>query len=141
MTAENAVRRLVALLDDPDSDVDATIRLADEIAASGDRGPLPLLEAELDRAVRDRNPYAREVLGGVLGQLGGAPVLPVLLRASAVDMGEADQDGLATEIVDVALTDPVTARALLVPLTRDPDAAVAVRAEWALRFLPAPPDA
>ncbi|MER7108280.1 HEAT repeat domain-containing protein [Streptomyces sp. NPDC000229] len=135
----HAVDRLIELLDDPDSDVDATIDLADGIAASGDRGPLPRLEAELDRFIGERNPYARELLGGVIGRLGGAEALPVLLRASAHDLGD-DQDGLATEIVDAALTDPPKARALLLPLMEDADPAVAARAEWALRFLPAAPD-
>ncbi|QGV82461.1 hypothetical protein EIZ62_04460 [Streptomyces ficellus] len=137
---------MIALLDDPDADVDETIDLADEIAASGDRTVLPRLEAELDRFVGERNAYARELLGGVIGALAGAAALPVLLRASAQDLGDdqeaqEDHDALAAEIVDAAHTDPAAARALLLPLLEDPDPAVAARAEWTLRFLPAPPDA
>ncbi|MGW7370163.1 hypothetical protein ACWGI8_43805 [Streptomyces sp. NPDC054841] len=132
--------RLIALLDDLDADIDETIDLADAIAASGDRGLLPRLETELGRFIGERNFYAREMLGGVIAAIGGTDVLPVLLRASAVDLGD-DQDGLATEIVGVVQSDPRTARTLLEPLTKDDDPAVASRAEWALRFLPDAPQA
>ncbi|MFH8255903.1 hypothetical protein [Streptomyces roseolus] len=132
---DDSVTRLLAMLDDLDADVDATIDLADEIAASGDRTLLPRLESELDRAVAERNGYARELLGGVLAALGGPGTLPVLVRASAVDLGD-DQDGLAAEIVDLVQTDPKAAETVLRPLTDDDDLTVANRADWALRFLP-----
>lgn len=127
--------RLTEMLDDLDADVDETIDLADEIAASGDAGLLPRLQEELDRALGERNAYARELLGGVLAALGGPEVLPTLIRASAVDLGD-DQDGLATEIVELVQADPKTARRLLQPMTEDEHLAVANRADWALRFLP-----
>ncbi|MEU3750959.1 MULTISPECIES: hypothetical protein [Streptomyces] len=127
--------RLTAMLDDLDADVDETIDLADEIAASGDAGLLPRLQAELDRALTDRNAYARELLGGVLAAIGGPDALPTLIRASAVDLGD-DQDGLAAEIVDLVQADPKSAAAVLRPLTEDDDLSVANRAEWALRFVP-----
>ncbi|MFE5794316.1 hypothetical protein ACFQ8C_17270 [Streptomyces sp. NPDC056503] len=132
---DDSVTRLLAMLDDLDADVDATIDLADEIAAGGDRTLLPRLEAELDQAVAARNGYARELLGGVLAALGGADTLPVLVRASAVDLGD-DQDGLAAEIVDLVQADPKTAETVLRPMTGDDDLTVANRADWALRFLP-----
>ncbi|MFE0700796.1 hypothetical protein [Streptomyces sp. NPDC058872] len=127
--------RLTEMLDDLDADVDATIDLADEIAASGDAGLLPRLQAELDRALIEQNAYARELLGGVLAAIGGSDTLPALIRASAVDLGD-DQDGLAAEIVDLVQADPKSARRLLQPLTEDDDLSVANRADWALRFLP-----
>ncbi|APE25149.1 MULTISPECIES: hypothetical protein [Streptomyces] len=127
--------RLTEMLDDLDADVDETIDLADEIAASGDAALLPRLQAELDRALTERNAYARELLGGVLAAIGGPDALPTLIRASAVDLGD-DQDGLATEIVDLVQADPKAARGLLQPLTEDDDLSVANRADWALRFLP-----
>ncbi|MCB8906104.1 hypothetical protein ABZT27_07685 [Streptomyces sp. NPDC005389] len=127
--------RLTEMLDDLDADVDETIDLADEIAASGDAGLLPRLQAELDRALTERNAYARELLGGVVAAIGGPEALPTLIRASAVDLGD-DQDGLATEIVDLVQADPKAARDLLQPLTEDDDLSVANRADWALRFLP-----
>ncbi|MEV7376634.1 hypothetical protein AB0O51_37845 [Streptomyces sp. NPDC090301] len=127
--------RLTEMLDDLDADVDETIDLADEIAASGDAGLLPRLQAELDRALTERNAYARELLGGVVAAIGGPDALPTLIRASAVDLGD-DQDGLATEIVDLVQADPKAARDLLQPLTKDDDLSVANRADWALRFLP-----
>ncbi|MFD3572225.1 hypothetical protein [Streptomyces sp. NPDC058667] len=127
--------RLTEMLDDLDADVDETIDLADEIAASGDAGLLPRLQSELDRALTERNAYARELLGGVLAALGGPDALPALIRASAVDLGD-DQDGLAAEIVDLVQADPKAARALLQPLTEDDDLSVAHRADWAMRFLP-----
>ncbi|MDV5149437.1 hypothetical protein R1T08_36285 [Streptomyces sp. SBC-4] len=127
--------RLTEMLDDLDADVDETIDLADEIAASGDAGLLPRLQAELDRALTDRNAYARELLGGVLAAIGGPDALPTLIRASAVDLGD-DQDGLAAEIVDLVQADPNTAGRVLRPLTEDDDLSVANRAEWALRFVP-----
>ncbi|MFF7438788.1 hypothetical protein [Streptomyces sp. NPDC008122] len=127
--------RLTEMLDDLDADVDATIDLADEIAASGDAGLLPRLQAELDRALVERNAYARELLGGVVAAIGGTDTLPALVRASAVDLGD-DQDGLAAEIVDLVQADPKTARRLLQPMTEDDDLSVANRADWALRFLP-----
>ncbi|MFB7590966.1 hypothetical protein [Streptomyces sp. NPDC056169] len=127
--------RLTAMLDDLDADVDETIDLADEVAASGDAGLLPRLQAELDRALTERNAYARELLGGVLAAIGGPDALPTLIRASAVDLGD-DQDGLAAEIVDLVQADPKTATRVLRPLTEDDDLDVANRAEWALRFVP-----
>ncbi|MEU2230406.1 hypothetical protein ACH4A8_14485 [Streptomyces vietnamensis] len=127
--------RLTEMLDDLDADVDETIDLADEIASSGDAGLLPRLQAELDRALAERNAYARELLGGVLAAIGGPDTLPALIRASAVDLGD-DQDGLAAEIVDLVQADPKTARRLLQPMTEDDDLSVANRADWALRFLP-----
>ncbi|MEU5919609.1 hypothetical protein [Streptomyces sp. NPDC047141] len=127
--------RLTEMLDDLDADVDETIDLADEIAASGDAGLLPRLQAELDRALTERNAYARELLGGVLAALGGPDALPTLIRASAVDLGD-DQDGLAAEIVELVQADPKEARRLLQPMTEDEDLSVANRADWALRFLP-----
>ncbi|WP_395365548.1 hypothetical protein ACHGLA_31885 [Streptomyces sp. YH02] len=127
--------RLTAMLDDLDADVDETIDLADEIAASGDAGLLPRLQAELDRALTERNAYARELLGGVLAAIGGPEALPTLIRASAVDLGD-DQDGLAAEIVDLVQADPKAAQDLLQPLTEDDDLSVANRADWAMRFLP-----
>ncbi|SEC04100.1 hypothetical protein [Streptomyces sp. TLI_105] len=127
--------RLTEMLDDLDADVDETIDLADEIAASGDAGLLPRLQAELDRALTERNAYARELLGGVLAALGGPDALPALVRASAVDLGD-DQDGLAAEIVDLVQADPREARRVLQPMTEDDDLSVANRADWALRFLP-----
>ncbi|MFF6773170.1 hypothetical protein ACFY8W_06345 [Streptomyces sp. NPDC012637] len=132
---DDRVTRLIEMLDDLEADVDETIDLADEIAATGDRDLLPRLEAELDRAVADRNSYARELLGGVVAALGGTERLPVLVRASAVDLGD-DQDGLAAEIVDLVQADPNTAQRLLRPLTEDDDLSVANRADWALRFVP-----
>ncbi|MER5740879.1 MULTISPECIES: hypothetical protein [unclassified Streptomyces] len=132
---DDSVTRLLAMLDDLDADVDATIDLADEIAAGGDRALLPRLESELDRAVDERNGYARELLGGLVAALGGPTTLPVLVRASAVDLGD-DQDGLAAEIVDLVQADPKTAEKVLRPLTGDDDLTVANRADWALRFLP-----
>ncbi|MFC8506491.1 hypothetical protein ACFU3J_33095 [Streptomyces sp. NPDC057411] len=135
MTDDDRVTRLIAMLDDLEADVDETIDLADAIAASGDLGLLPRLESELDRAVADRNSYARELLGGVVAALGGPERLPLLVRASAVDLGD-DQDGLAAEIVDLVQADPKTAQRLLQPLTEDDDLSVANRADWALRFLP-----
>ncbi|MFF9198976.1 hypothetical protein ACF09L_27610 [Streptomyces sp. NPDC014779] len=135
MTDDARVTRLIGMLDDLDADVDETIDLADEIAASGDRELLPRLEAELDRSVADRNSYGRELLGGVIAALGGPDRLPLLVRASAVDLGD-DQDGLAGEIVDLVQADPKGAERLLRPLTEDEDLAVANRAEWALRFVP-----
>ncbi|MFE0648159.1 hypothetical protein ACFVZH_06175 [Streptomyces sp. NPDC059534] len=127
--------RLTEMLDDLDADVDETIDLADEIAASGDAGLLPRLQSELDRALADRNAYARELLGGVLAAIGGPEALPTLIRASAVDLGD-DQDGLAAEIVELVQADPKAARELLQPLTDDDDLSVAHRADWAMRFLP-----
>ncbi|MFD8974942.1 MULTISPECIES: hypothetical protein [Streptomyces] len=127
--------RLTAMLDDLDADVDETIDLADEVAASGDAGLLPRLQAELDRALTERNAYARELLGGVLAAIGGPDALPTLIRASAVDLGD-DQDGLAAEIVDLVQADPNAASRVLRPLTEDDDLSVANRAEWALRFVP-----
>ncbi|KOG28948.1 MULTISPECIES: hypothetical protein [Streptomyces] len=127
--------RLTEMLDDLDADVDETIDLADEIAASGDAGLLPRLQSELDRALTERNAYARELLGGVLAAIGGPEALPALVRASAVDLGD-DQDGLAAEIVELVQADPKAARALLQPLTQDDDLSVAHRADWAMRFLP-----
>ncbi|MEU8760480.1 hypothetical protein [Streptomyces sp. NPDC048659] len=135
MTDDERLTRLIEMLDDPEADVDATIDLAEALAADGGPALLPRLEAELDRAVEDRDSYGRELLGGVIAAVGGAERLPVLVRASAADLGD-DQDGLADEIVGLVQADPAAARRLLQPLTEDEDLTVANRADWALRFLP-----
>ncbi|MDI9885612.1 hypothetical protein QMZ92_14755 [Streptomyces sp. HNM0645] len=133
------LNRLFELVDSLGS-VDEAIGLADAVAASGDRSLLPRLEAAMGRFLGEGNFYAREILGGVIASLGGTGTLPLLLRASAVDLGD-DQDGLATEIVDLVQSDPDGARTLLEALTKDADPVVAERAAWALRFLPGPPRA
>ncbi|MFJ3905299.1 hypothetical protein [Streptomyces sp. NPDC090025] len=132
---DDRVTRLVEMLDDLDADLDETIALADAIAADGDQALLPRLESELDRAVADHNSYARELLGGLIAALGGPAQLPLLVRASAVDLGD-DEDGLAGEIVALVQADPQTAQRLLQPLTAADDLTLANRADWALRFVP-----
>ncbi|WP_418960079.1 hypothetical protein [Streptomyces tritici] len=127
------IDRLVGMLDDLEADVDETIDLADEITETGDETLLPALEAALTHALNAGNYYAREVLGGMIGALGGTDTLPVLVRASAVDLGD-DQDGLGTEIAGLVAAEPDRARALLQPLLKDEDPAVAGSADWALRF-------
>ncbi|MFG2332950.1 hypothetical protein ACGFMM_25470 [Streptomyces sp. NPDC048604] len=127
------IERLVVMLDDLEADVDETIDLADEITEAGDETLLPALEAALTHALNERNSYAREVLGGMIGALGGADTLPVLVRASSVDLGD-DQDGLATEIAGLVAAEPDRARTLLQPLLKDENPEVAGSADWALRF-------
>ncbi|WP_406864055.1 hypothetical protein ABZO31_27920 [Streptomyces sp. HUAS MG47] len=127
------IERLVVMLDDLEADVDETIDLADEIAAEADRSALPALEAALARSLTERNSFAREMLGGMIAAIGGADTLPVLVRASSLDLGD-DQDGLATEIADLVAAHPQRARTVLAPLVTDEDLDVVHRAEWALRF-------
>ncbi|PTA42682.1 HEAT repeat domain-containing protein [Micromonospora sp. RP3T] len=96
-----------------------------ELAASGDRATAAAARAELERYVRERNRYGRDLMAHLLARLSGADVFPRLLRllADARHDDEADDDGeqLGTALGLATLADPPACRAVVLPLLDDGD--------------------
>jgi HEAT repeat protein len=101
-----AVIRHATDLEDDYEDIEPTLTALTEC---GDRTLVPLLEAALDRFLDDDNFYGRDLVARVLAGIDGPSALPVLLRASARDLGD-DQDGLSTEIVGLLQADRAAGR-------------------------------
>ncbi|WP_051838711.1 HEAT repeat domain-containing protein [Streptomyces sp. NRRL WC-3742] len=131
--AESLDRLLLLLLDDPDSDVDESTDLAERLADCEDLSLVPALEAALDEALAAGNFHARDTVAGVLAGLTGPAALPVLLRASARDLGD-DQDSLSAVLCDLFDEHPDAAREAADPLLSDPDARLRAVAVWTLGF-------
>lgn len=105
--ALEAVLRHAALLDDDDYDDIAPA--LDALSACGDLSLVPRLREAFDRFVDDRNCYGRDLVARVLAGIQGVAALPVLLAASARDIGD-DQDSLQAEIVSLLRADRPQAR-------------------------------
>ncbi|WP_406066428.1 HEAT repeat domain-containing protein [Micromonospora sp. NBC_00860] len=102
---EAVVRHAVELEDDYD-DIAPTVTT---LAASGDTTLVPRLREVLDRFLDEGNFYGRDLIAGVLAGIEGVAALPVLLRASARDLGD-DQDSLQAEIIELLHADQATSR-------------------------------
>jgi hypothetical protein len=89
-------------LEDDYGDIAPTITA---LAACGDTALVPRLHEALDRFLDQENFYGRDLIASVLAGIQRAAALPVLLRASARDLGD-DQDGLHTEIIELLHADP-----------------------------------
>ncbi|MFJ9693835.1 HEAT repeat domain-containing protein [Kitasatospora sp. NPDC101183] len=139
MTSAESLDHLLALLLDVDPDFDESIALADELAACGDLSLVPAVEAALEEALAAGEFFARDLIAGVLAGLNGPDALPVLLRASARDLGD-DQDSLLAEVVDLFAQYPGAARAAALPLVEEPDARLRAVGVWTLGFASGPQD-
>ncbi|WP_221320341.1 HEAT repeat domain-containing protein [Actinoplanes sp. L3-i22] len=102
------------------SDDDELDEIRDALAACGDHTLVPELTAALHRFLDQGDAAGRDVIAGILAGVQGAPALPELLRAAAVDLGD-DQDTLDAEIVDLVHTDPAAARPHVLALAAGPD--------------------
>ncbi|MEV0427525.1 hypothetical protein [Micromonospora sp. NPDC050495] len=109
---------LLDCIDDPDDDSTRAYQLVDEIARSGDTSLLPLLAVELDNFLNTGHFYGRDVIADALAGLGGIDVLPLLITASARNLGD-DQDGLQTTILELMSTDKHRSRVVLDELRAD----------------------
>jgi hypothetical protein len=88
--ALEALVRHAMELEDGYDDIAPTVTA---LAACGDTALVPRLQEVLDRFLDQGNFYGRDLIAGVLAGIAGVAALPVLLRASARDLGD-DQDGL-----------------------------------------------
>jgi hypothetical protein len=102
---EAVVRHAVELEDDYD-DIEPTVTA---LAACGDTTLVPRLHEVLDRFLDEENFYGRDPIAGVLAGIQGVAALPVLLRASARDLGD-DQDSLQSEIIELLHADRAAGR-------------------------------
>jgi HEAT repeat protein len=129
--ALEAVVRHATLLDDDYDDIAPTL---EALSACGDLSLVPGLREALDRFLDDGNFYGRDLIASALAGIQGVAALPVLLRASARELGD-DQDGLSAEIVELLQEDPVAARGAVLELAAG-DAPEARRVGlWALGFV------
>ena len=105
-------RTCTAALDHPDDDSTLAYQVVDEIVAEGDESLVPRLASELSTFLDTDHFYGRDVVADTLAGLGGIDVLPLLIEASARDLGD-DQDGLQSTILELMSTDKPQARASL----------------------------
>ncbi|TDB88137.1 HEAT repeat domain-containing protein [Actinomadura sp. 7K534] len=119
---------------DDDDSFDKITELTGALIDSADLGLVPELEAHLDTFLARKDFYGRDVIGEVLAGIAGLDALPVLLRASARNLGD-DQDTFATIICELLQQDPVGARPAVLGLVDADDAALRATAVWALDFI------
>lgn len=127
---EAVVRHAVELEDDYD-DIAPTVTA---LATSGDTALVPRLREALDRFLDEGNFYGRDLIAGVLAGIDGVAALPVLLRASARDLGD-DQDGLQSEIVELLHLDPSASRRVVGDLATSDRPELRRVGLWALGFV------
>ncbi|SNT01780.1 HEAT repeat [Actinoplanes regularis] len=127
--------RQIDELDDCD-DLEKT-RVA--LTGCGDSTLVAELTAALHRFLDEKNFYGRDLIAGVLAGIDGLEALPVLLRASARDLGD-DQDSLSAEIVDLLHGNRAAARPAVLALAVDPDSTLRRTGLWALGFVSEPQD-
>lgn len=125
---------LTSCVDDPDDDSTRAYLLVDQLVADGDRSLIPALTAQLNLYLDEEHFYGRDVIADVLAGLAGVDALPVLVRASARDLGD-DQDTLHATITDLVFTTAAEARPFLNELLEDQDAEVRKAAAWASEYL------
>ncbi|MGW5671442.1 hypothetical protein [Micromonospora sp. NPDC003776] len=129
---ETVIRHAVDLEDDYDD----VAPIVTALTACGDTSLVPRLREALDQFLNEKNFYGRDLIAAVLAGIQGVAALPVLLRASAHDLGD-DQDGLRSEIIELMHADPGASRRVV------REFATATRPElrrvglWALGFVAA----
>lgn len=105
---EAVVRHAMELEDDYD-DIAPTVTA---LAECGDTTLVPRLQEVLDRFLDGGNFYGRDLIAGVLAGIEGVAALPVLLQASARDLGD-DQDSLQAEIIELLHADRSASRCVV----------------------------
>ncbi|GGO14247.1 HEAT repeat domain-containing protein [Micromonospora parathelypteridis] len=127
---EAVVRHAVELEDDYD-DIAPTVAA---LTASGDTALVPRLQEVLDRFLDEGNFYGRDLIAGVLAGIEGVAALPLLLRASARDLGD-DQDSLQAEIIELLHTERATSRRVVRNLATGDTPELRRVGLWALGFV------
>ncbi|WP_020522538.1 hypothetical protein [Catelliglobosispora koreensis] len=120
------IEDLLACIDDPDDDSTR----AYELTASRDRSLTPRLVDELGSFIAAEHFYGRDVIADAIAEIEGVEALPVLIRASAVDIGD-DQDSLGSTIMEAIWADIGRAAELVDELASDNDPRVRDKAQWA----------
>lgn len=124
------VRHAVELEDDYD-DIAPTVTA---LAACGDTSLVPRLQEALDQFLDDENFYGRDLIAAVLAGIQGVAALPVLLRASARDLGD-DQDGLQTEIIELLHANRAASRGVVLEFATVDSPEMRRVGLWALGFI------
>ncbi|MEU1398380.1 HEAT repeat domain-containing protein [Micromonospora zamorensis] len=127
---EAVVRHAVELEDDYD-DIAPTVTA---LATSGDTALVPRLQEALHRFLDEGNFYGRDLIAGVLAGIEGVAALPVLLRASACDLGD-DQDGLQAEIIELLHADRAISRRVVRDIATGDTPELRRVGLWALGFV------
>lgn len=125
---------LLACIDDPEDDSTRAYEIVDDLVSSGDHALIPPLTAQLDRFLDEGHFYGRDVIADVLAGLAGVDALPLLIRASARDLGD-DQDTLHSTIMELIHETSTQARPVVDALRGDPDDRVRGVARWASEYL------
>ncbi|GAA3248547.1 HEAT repeat domain-containing protein [Dactylosporangium siamense] len=99
-------------------DYDDIAVTVDALTDSGDVSLAPRLHEALDRFLDEENFYGRDLIAGMLAGIEGVAALPVLLLASARDLGD-DQDGLQSEIAGLLDADPEASRRMVLELVHN----------------------
>lgn len=134
MSDVGMVDELVRLLAVDDLDFDRIDTLADRIRSSADATLQPVLERHLADLLDAGNWFGRDEIARLLYELCGLAALPALLRASARDLGD-DQDNLSSWIVDLFHTDRAAARSAVLDCLASTEPGVRRLGVWALGFV------
>jgi hypothetical protein len=127
---EAVVRHAVEVEGDYD-DIAPTVTA---LAACGDTTLVPRLHEVLDRFLDEENFYGRDLIAGVLSGIQGVAALPVLLRASACDLGD-DQDSLQSEIIELLHADRTAGRRAVLEFATGGTPELRRVGLWALGFV------
>ncbi|XRQ06774.1 HEAT repeat domain-containing protein [Actinomadura welshii] len=119
---------------DLDDEFEKITELTGALIDEADRALVPALEEHLESFLQRKDFYGRDVIGEVLAGIAGAEALPVLLRASARDLGD-DQDTFQTIICDLLEQDTVRARPAVLDLLDADDGGLRATGVWALDFV------
>jgi HEAT repeat protein len=132
--SRGALEAVVRHAVDLEEDYDAIAPTLTELAACGDTTLVPRLTEALDRFLDEENFYGRDLIAAVLAGIQGVAALPVLLRASARELGD-DQDSLQTEIIDLLHADRAAARRVVLELVTGDALELRREGLWALGFV------
>jgi hypothetical protein len=128
------VEDLLRCIDDPDDDSTRAYEVVDAIVAAGDKALMSRLTKELNRFLDTGHFYGRDVIADTLAGLLGIESLPLLIAASARDLGD-DQDTLQSTILDVMWTFKPRARIILKELRANGSAELQKAVAWAEELL------
>ncbi len=129
--ALEAVVRHATELDDDYDDIAPTVTA---LAACGDTTLVPRLQEVLEQFLDEGNFYGRDLISGVLAGINGVAALPVLLHASARDLGD-DQDGLQADIIELLKKDPSASRRVVRDFATADSPELRRTGLWALGFV------
>ncbi|MCZ7373419.1 HEAT repeat domain-containing protein [Micromonospora sp. WMMC250] len=127
---EAVVRHAVELEDDYDGIAPTVTALT----TCGDTALVPRLREALDRFLDEGNFYGRDLIAGIWAGIDGTAALPVLLRASARDLGD-DQDSLQAEIIELLHADRATGRRVVRDFATSEKPELRRVGLWALGFV------